>query len=104
MKRALLILAVAISTLTSFAQNNQGSANDAARIALKVMVSDKLAGLTPEAKDVLVNKLNQIATKSGMGGALKNQRFILTANVVEVERGVTSTVPEVYWFNLEITL
>jgi hypothetical protein len=104
MKKLSLIFLVVVLALTARAQNNAGSANDAARIALKVMVSDKLAGLTPDAKDVLVNKLNQIATKSGMGGALKNQRFILTANVVEMERGVTSTVPEVYWFELEITL
>ena len=104
MKKIAFVIIISFITLVARSQNNVGSANDAARIALKVMVSDKISGLTPEAKDALVNKLNQIATKSGMGGALKNQRFILTANVVETEKGVTSTVPEVYWYNLDITL
>jgi hypothetical protein len=104
MKKIAIVLISSLITFAVQSQNNVGSANDAARIALKVIVSDKIAGLTSEARDALSNKLNQIATKSGMGGALKNQRFILTANVVETEKGVTATVPEVYWYNLEITL
>jgi len=84
-------------------QDSSASANDAARIALAVYIPDQVAGLSPEARSVLSNKLNQITTKYGMGGSVLNERFIMTANVIELTKDVSATIPVIYTYTLGIT-
>jgi hypothetical protein len=103
--RKLFILYILTALLLPLrGQNSNGSANDAARIALAVYIPDQIVGLSPEAKGVLSGKLNQIATKNGIGGSVFNERFIMTANVVELTKDITTTTPPFYIYTLGVTL
>lgn len=87
-----------------FAQNTQGKSDDAARIILASYVPDQIEGLTAPAKANLENKLSQIATKAGMGGAAANSRFIITANVTVLTKDITPTAPPMHAYTLEVSL
>ncbi len=104
MKKITLIIGVFLLNFVLFAQNNQGKADDAGRIALASVVSDQIEGLTPSAQSNLQNKLNRIATKNGMGGSSLNNRFIITANVVVLTKDITPTAPPMQAYTLEVTL
>jgi hypothetical protein len=104
MKILLFIIGFSLSTFALFAQNNQGKADDAGRIALVSVVSDQIEGLTPSAQSSLLNKLNQLASKNGMGGNSLNNRFILTANVVVLTKDITPTAPPKQANTLDVTL
>ncbi|WP_213524104.1 hypothetical protein [Nonlabens sp.] len=104
MKKITLIIGFFLFNYVLFAQNNQGKADDAGRIALASVVSDQIEGLTPSAQSNLQNKLNRIATKNGMGGSSLNNRFIITANVVILTKDITPTAPPMQAYTLEITL
>jgi len=67
MKKITLLIGFFLLNFVLFAQNNQGKADDAGRIALASVVSDQIEGLTPSAQSNLQNKLNQIATKKWYG-------------------------------------
>jgi hypothetical protein len=102
MKKILLLFVG--STLTIFSQNTQGKADDASRIALTTYVPEQVSSLKPEAKNILFTKLNEIATKNGIGASSLNDRFILTANVIELTKDISTTTPVIYSYNLQITL
>lgn len=104
MKKSFLIIGLFLLCFGSFPQNNQDKADDASRIALETVVSDQIEGLTPSAQSNLVNKLNQIATKNGMGGGSSNNRFIITANVAVLSKDITATAPVMQAYTLEVTL
>ena len=104
MKKTILVIGLFLLNFISIAQNNQGKADDAGRIALTSVVSNQIEGLTPSAQSNLQNKLNQIATKNGMGGSALNNRFIITANVVVLTKDITPTAPPMQAYTLEITL
>jgi hypothetical protein len=104
MKKITLIIGFFLLNFVLFAQNNQGKADDAGRIALASVVSDQIEGLTPSAQSNLQNKLNQIVTKNGMGGSSFNNRFIITANVVVLTKDITATAPPMQAYTLEVTL
>ena len=86
--------------LNGIAQNTDPN-NDAARIALNVVVADKLGNMNEDVKLALSEKLNEIATNYGMGGSKANPRFIITANVLELSKSVTNTTPVMYAYNLQ---
>lgn len=104
MKKITLLIGFFLLNFVLFAQNNQGKADDAGRIALASVISDQIEGLTPSAQSNLQNKLNQIATKNGMGGSSLNNRFIITANVVVLTKDITATAPPMQAYTLEVTL
>ncbi len=104
MKKITLIIGLFLLNFVLFAQNNQGKAADAVRIALASVISDQIEGLTPSAQSNLQNKLNQIATKNGMGGSSLINRFIITANVVVLTKDITATAPPLQAYTLEVTL
>jgi hypothetical protein len=97
-----LILGIFIlSSLFSFAQNNQGKQDDSGRIILNSVVSDKVK-MPAEAKSVLETKLSQITSSNGMGGSKLNPRFVLTPNVIVEETGMTPTAPAMVYLNLSV--
>lgn len=102
MKKYILILLVLFS-LPTFSQNNKGKADDEARIILSTYVSDNIKGLPIEAKDILKNKLDKIATASGMGGSQNSSRFIITANIDIIAKEITPTAPAQHMFTLEVS-
>lgn len=104
MKNISLILGFLLANLAVFAQNTQGKADDAGRIVLTTVVSNQIEGMSPSVQSNLQNKLNQIASKNGMGGGSLNNRFILTTNVVVLSKDITPTAPVMHSYTLEVTL
>lgn len=104
MKKITLTIVLTLFNFVLFSQNNLGKADDAGRISLAAVVSNQIEGLTPAAQSNIQNKLNQIATKNGMGGSALNNRFIITANVVVLTKDITPTAPPMQAYTLEITL
>jgi hypothetical protein len=99
-----LFLVCLFTRAFAFAQNSQGKSDDAARICLTSVVSEQIEGLTPTVRTNLENKLNQIASKNGMGASTLNDRFIITANVIVQSKDITPTAPPMHAFTLDITL
>ena len=91
-------------SINTFAQNDRGSLNDAARITLAAYVPQQIDKMPDAARSILANKLNQIVTQNGMGGAANNERFIITANVNVISKDLTATAPPMTALVLEVTL
>ncbi|MCB0479924.1 MAG: hypothetical protein KDC83_00770 [Flavobacteriales bacterium] len=85
------------------AQNNASKTDDLGRIVLNGYVSPSL-GIPESARNLLTNRLNQAATKSGMGGSAVNPRFIITANVSVISKDITPTAPPMTALTLEVTV
>ena len=84
------------------AQDAKPAMDDAARIALSTYM-DYSSQIPNNARKVLKDKMQKIITKSGMGSA-KNTRFIMTANVRELNLEKSETAPVIYIYNLEVNL
>jgi len=93
-------LAIFITT-TSIAQNSEGSATDAGRIALNVVVADNLGNMDEDVEQALSEKLSEIATTYASAGSQADPRFIITAKVLEQSKSVTNTVPVMFAYNLK---
>jgi len=103
-KISFILLLLMLQYTVTKAQNTNAKADDAARIVLNTFVPEQIEGLTPAVKNNLENKLSQIATKAGMGGAAADPRFIITANVVVLTKDITPTAPPMHAYTLEVTL
>jgi hypothetical protein len=84
-------------------QNSQGKFDDISKIALTTFLSDESNNLMPEAKNILLTKLNEITTKNGIGANSISNRFIITANVIELTKDISTTIPLIYSYNLQVT-
>jgi hypothetical protein len=104
MKNIYLLTVALLFTLFGFSQNNLKSADDSSRISLLAYMPDQISKISAEAKQVLFTKMNLLSTKNGIGGGLANPRFIITANVIELTKDVSSTTPTIYSYNLQVTL
>lgn len=104
MKIIILVGILVFSSLVAVAQNEKGKTDDFGRIAIAAVVPDQIEGLTSGVKSNLINKLNQIVTKSGMGGSSLNERFIITTNVTVLTKDITPTAPPMHAYTLEVSL
>ena len=103
MKKILLSLLMIIG-YNAYSQNTLGKSDDAARITLAAYVPQQIDKMPNAARSILANKLNQIVTQNGMGGAANNERFIITANVNVISKDLTATAPPMTALVLEVTL
>ena len=103
MKKILLSLLMIIG-YNAYSQNALGKSDDAARITLAAYVPQQIYKMPDPARSILANKLNQIVTQNGMGGAANNERFIITANVNVISKDLTATAPPMTALVLEVTL
>jgi hypothetical protein len=113
MKGILLFISL-LTTLTIVAQtaesdsvassSQQPKVSEAGSIALSVWIPDNIDGLTPAAKQNLQNRLMQIATQNGMAASASGSRFVLTANVVVINKQVLPGVPTKYSCEMDVTL
>jgi CRISPR/Cas system CMR-associated protein Cmr5 small subunit len=87
-----------------FAQNTAGKSDDFSRITLAAYVPQQIDQMPEAARSSLANKLSQIVTQNGLGGAANNERFIITANVNIISKEITSTAPPMHVYLLDITL
>lgn len=103
-KTSAIAILLVIASINSNAQNKTGKADDLGRIALNAYVAPQVEGLPSSAKKMLKNKMNQIATKSGMGGSAFSTRFIITPNITVLTKDLTATAPPMTAMTLEVTL
>lgn len=86
------------------AQNNLGSADDQARIAIDVLVPPQVEDIPDQAQALLENKLMEVAVRNGLGGSGPSPRFVLTAKMVALSKDVTPTVPPMEAYTFQIYL
>ncbi|HPD94356.1 MAG: hypothetical protein H6537_02460 [Bacteroidales bacterium] len=85
------------------AQNSQGKTDDLGRIALAALVPDQAEGIPQGAKQMLVNKMSQVATQNGLGASAENPRFCIVPLVTVLSKEITPTAPPMQALNLEVT-
>ncbi|MCR4664414.1 MAG: hypothetical protein K5660_03510 [Paludibacteraceae bacterium] len=98
-KYIIMVIACLMASMT-FAQNQTQTMDDAARIALSAYM-DPSSSIPNNAKKTLIDRMQKIITKNGMG-SVKNTRFIMTANVRELNLEKSETAPVIYLYNLEV--
>jgi hypothetical protein len=104
LKTIVALLAIMIGGMNAFAQNTAGKLEDMGRIALNAYVPDQVESMPEAARSMLLNKLNQITTQSGMGGSPLNPRFIITPKIVVMTKDLTATAPPMTALTLDVTL
>ena len=102
--KKLFILLMGFIPFFGISQNDLGSADDYARIALDVYIPEQVENIPDHAKSLIVNKLTQAVTEKGMGGAGVSPRFLVTANMELLTKDVSPTVPPVETYTFEIYL
>jgi hypothetical protein len=100
MKKIISVIFLTVAVITI---NAQVKLDDFGRIVLNTYLPDNIA-LPAEAKDLLMNKLNQITSNNGMGGSQANPRFIITANVTVGSKDIIAGPPQMFAQNIEVTL
>jgi hypothetical protein len=103
MKNVILIILIPSFVNGLFAQNTAKSSNDSDRIAIAAYVPQQIDKMPEAARTTLSNKINQMASLNGLGGIPNKERFILTANVVMLDKEITPTAPPKHLYNLEVT-
>lgn len=101
MKKLLFICVglLLVSTIVG-AQNNNGKANDKERIALAIVVDDQEMPMS--AKNMLENKMRQIATLNGLAGEGSNPLFSMKATIDVVNKEFTATIPHMCSMNMTV--
>lgn len=102
MKQLLIITLLCIS-YTGFSQNYAGNSGEPGHLALNTYISPDL-DIPASSKNLLANKLMQVATKYGMAGSVLAPRFIITPNVVILTKDLTTTAPAMTVLTLDVTL
>ncbi len=102
MKKCIILVIACLMASITFAQEQIQTMDDAARIALSAYM-DPSSSIPNNAKKTLKDRMQKIITKNGMGSA-KNTRFIMTANVRELNLEKSETAPVIYIYNLEVNL
>jgi len=103
MKKILLILVAFVFGLNLNAQNSQGKTDDLGRIALAAIVPDQAEGIPQSARQLLANKMEQIAVQNGLGAAASNPRFCIVPVVNVLSKEITPTAPPMQALNLDVT-
>ena len=90
----------------SFSQNNYGKSDDQARIVLNTFIDESTLEGVPNARKLFITKLEQIASKNGLGGsrADKNNRFIISGDLNVLTKDVLPTAPPKYAVTIEANL
>lgn len=100
MKKLFSMCLMALLVMPIFAQNEKGSADDAARIAISPYVDPSL-NFSKEVSKQLKNKMTAILTKQGLGGEA-GQRFIMSANIDVLSEDIVVTTKEMYQYELGV--
>jgi len=98
-----IVLYFLIMPIIAGAQNIEGRADDLARISLNAIVPEQIENMPEIARSNLQNRLMQIATINGLGGAEVNPRFVITAKVDVLSKNITPTAPPKIAYNLSFT-
>jgi len=77
--------------------------NDFGRIVLNTHIPDNTP-IPHEARALLANKLNQMATHQGMGGSMANPRFVITATVDIGTKDIIAGPPQMIAQQVSLTV
>lgn len=103
MKRLLLVFVLGLAlSLPSEAQNNQGKAGDASRIALAPVVDD--LNIPTNAKGMLESKMRQMCVLNGLSGEGENPLFSIKATIDVLSKELTATAPVMHSLVLTINM
>lgn len=103
-KNIFLALCAALAlNLGANAQNTAGKLEDMGRLTLAAYVPKQIDQMPDAARSMLQNKISQIVTQNGMGGSFRNERFILTANIVIMTKDILPGPPPMHAYTLDIT-
>ena len=102
MKKILLILVAFVFGINLNAQNSQGKTDDLGRIALAAIVPDQAEGIPQSARQLLANKMEQVAVQNGLGAAASNPRFCIVPVVNVLSKEITPTAPPMQALNLDV--
>lgn len=80
----------------------QAKLDDFGRIVLNTYLPENSA-IPEEARNFLINKLDQLTSENGMGGSQINPRFIITANVNVISKDIISGPPQMFAQNIDVT-
>ena len=97
MRKYLLAFAIALCPFLALAQESGGIG----KIALEPYVTPELTGMPEASCNLLKNKLKQVATANGLGGAL-SQRFVITATTDVLTKDITPTAPPMHAYTVAI--
>ena len=100
MKKNFLLFLIILTSLQSKAQV---VLDDFGRIILNAYLPNNIS-IPSEAKNMLLSKLNQIASNNGMAGSVINPRFIITANVSIGTKDIIAGPPQMIAQNMDLTL
>ena len=104
MKNKLIVLiSVLMFSISGYSQNDLGTVDDYGRITL-TSVLPTLKDVPDHAKKLLITRLQQVATKNGLGGVSIQPRFLLTATVTVIDKEITPTAPPMVAMNMDIEL
>ncbi len=102
-KISLLFLALLAIPFIGLSQNSQGKSDDMGRVALAAIVPQQAEGIPDGARQMLQNKMQQIATLNGIGAASSNPRFCIVPLVNVITKDITPTAPPMQALTLEFT-
>lgn len=104
MKRiSILFLALLVLPFVGLSQNSAGKTDDMGRVAIAALVPDQAEGIPTSARQMLQNKMQQIAVQNGIGGASSNPRFCMVPMVTVLAKEITPTAPPMQAVTLEVT-
>lgn len=104
MKKVILIVIALVGLgINLNAQNSQGKTDDLGRIALATIVPDQADGIPQSARQLLANKMEQIAVQNGLGASASNPRFCIVPMVNVLSKEITPTAPPMQALNLDVT-
>ena len=101
MKKLVLLLCI-ICAFNIFAQNKV-AVDDIGKITLIPVITSN-SSIPVEAQALLIDKLNILVTQNGLVGHGWDERFVITANIVEIHKSKTATAPQMTNIVLRPTL
>lgn len=94
----LITTILCLFTIIAIGQNKDYAIN------LGAYIPEQIENVPPSAKKMLLNKLGQIVTANGISDNQYNSRFIITPNIVVMNKEIMPTSPVKVVLNLDVTL
>ena len=103
MKKNIVIFATIVALIMGMGLLQAQTKNDPSAIVISVIVPEGLEGFSDEAKNVLTNKLTQIAAANGISAFEEFGRFFITAIPSIMTKDIVPGPPQQIAQNLDIT-
>lgn len=104
MKFTYILWALLFINGSLFAQNNMGSSNDEARIAIAPVIHNESGEIPIGAQKMIVNKMRQAISLNGLSALDDAPLFIIFPQISIIDEQVTSSVPPMYTNQIDVSL